>query len=151
MMLKRIPDGYAEILDTFGNPLLAGWGVNLVTFSLPFSLRYMEHIIRRATCHVKAQEHFLQAFENIKCEGLEEHVREYGGIYSARTKRGSNGQLSTHAFGIAIDLCPSQYPLGSDKRLPAEVISCFTKVGFFYGGDFNGRKDPMHFQLCTGY
>jgi hypothetical protein len=26
-----------------------------------------------------------------------------------------------------------------------------TVTGFFWGGSFKSRKDPMHFQLATGY
>lgn len=38
------------------------------------------------------------------------------------------------------------FPLGSKKRINQGVIDAFEKYGFFYGGDFVSRKDPMHFQ-----
>jgi len=58
---------------------------------------------------------------------------------------------STHSWGIAIDLEPDRYPLGCKERFPEEVVKVFRNHGFFYGGDFKDRKDPMHFQLVTGY
>lgn len=71
---------------------------------------------------------------------------------SAATAAGSRGSHpSTHAWGIAIDLEAERYPLGSAARMPDDVVAVFHKAGFFYGGDFLARKDPMHFQFCTRY
>ena len=56
-----------------------------------------------------------------------------------------------HPWGIAIDLESERYPLGSKARFPDAVVAVFRDAGFFYGGDFASRKDPMHFQFCKGY
>ena len=78
-------------------------------------------------------------------------MKNYGGIYAARSIRGQSSHPSTHSWGIAIDLEPEKYPLGSTSRFPDTVVKIFQDAGFFYGGDFKARKDPMHFQFCKGY
>jgi hypothetical protein len=74
---------------------------------------------------------------------------EYGGAFVQRTIRGSS-HPSLHSWGIAIDISPELYPLGSLSRMPDWFVAAFTGQGFFYGGDFGGRKDPQHFQFATG-
>jgi hypothetical protein len=46
---------------------------------------------------------------------------------------------------------PQKYPLGSLRRMPDDVVGIWRAAGFFYGGDFSGRKDPQHFQIAVGY
>lgn len=76
----------------------------------------------------------------------------FGGTYNFRLIRGSSTSVSTHGFGIAIDIDPSGNPLGYTKgRMPSWVVDLFKKRGWKWGGEYNGRKDFMHFQRCTGY
>ena len=48
---------------------------------------------------------------------------------------------------MAIDIKASKFPLGSEKRQDPALIAAFAANGLIWGGDFHGRKDPMHFQL----
>src|SRR5262249_23600906 len=107
--------------------------------------------VTRARCHKLAVDNFRKAFEDIRVAGLENQAKNYSGIYARRSIRGSESHPSTHSWGIAIDLEAEQYPLGRSRRLANEVVRIFREAGFFYGGDFLSRKDPMHFQLCKGY
>lgn len=72
------------------------------------------------------------------------------GTFNFRKIRGSRRAISTHAYGAAIDFDAEKFPLGSAARMPEWFVQCFTDVGFVYGGDFKGRKDPMHFQFARG-
>lgn len=70
-----------------------------------------------------------------------------GGGHCARhklhdIKRG----LSTHAWGISVDLNPTMYPYGSDKKLPKDCVQIFNKYGFIYGGVWR-TPDPMHLEF----
>jgi hypothetical protein len=56
-----------------------------------------------------------------------------------------------HAFGAAIDLNAAANPLGEQGSMDSRVIEVFEHFGFFWGGRFHGRPDPMHFQYATGY
>ena len=77
-------------------------------------------------------------------------IRNYSGAYNYRPIRGSS-RLSCHAFGAAIDFDAEHLPLGKNvpsSEMPQEVVDAFKAQGFFWGGDYTGRKDPMHFQIA---
>jgi hypothetical protein len=152
-MLTNIPNGLDEILATFGSVDVPGdfEARHIVMFDLPYPLVYDGRTVSRSRAHRLAVPHFVFAFEQIAALGLEDQCRNYGGIYNRRSVRGARSHLSTHSWGISIDLEPERFPLGSRDRFDPRIIQCFARAGFFYGGDFRSRKDPMHFQLCTGY
>jgi hypothetical protein len=153
-MLTKIPSGLAEVMAVFGDPNALDFETkHIVELVLPFSLFYEGKPVHRSRCHVKAKDHFLMALNGIHDAKLTDVVRNYGGITSIppRVKRTNSSDLSTHSWGIAIDIEPQTYTLGSSKRLPDDVVRIFRDAGFFYGGDFKKTKDPMHFQLCVGY
>ena len=52
---------------------------------------------------------------------------------------------SDHSWGLALDVEATDYPWGSKKRLPQWLVDIFIAHGFEYGGDWSGKKDPMHF------
>ena len=67
--------------------------------------------------------------------------------YSNRPIRGRNTP-SNHSWGLAIDINAQDFPLGSSKRLPQWIVDLFADMHFEYGGDWSGRKDPMHFEFA---
>ena len=151
-MLTAIPVGLDEILDTFGDPGDPGFEAeHILLFSLPYPLMYNWQSVTQSRCHRLVVENFQAAFEAVRDAGFEDQVKHYGGIYAKRSIRGRTAFPSTHSWGIAIDLEPEKYPLGSAARFPDEIVAIFAQFGFFYGGDFKSRRDPMHFQLCRGY
>jgi len=151
-MILPAPHGLRDIIETFGDIGNKGFEAsNIVMFDLPYPLAYAGRRVFRSQAHKLAVPNFIQALMDIEHSGLASHVYNYGGIYAPRPQRAHPRFPSTHSWGIAIDVEPEKYPLGSTERLPEKVIECFTRAGFTYGGDFKGRKDPMHFQLCSGY
>lgn len=52
---------------------------------------------------------------------------------------------SDHSWGLAVDLEATDYPWGSRNRLPQWIVDVMIAHGFEYGGDWTGKKDPMHF------
>lgn len=150
-MLTHTPNGLDEIISTFGNLNIEDFEARyLVVFELPYPLRFAGKTVVRARCHRALVDNFRAAFLAVAAAGLEDEARDYGGIYARRNARGL-AKPSTHSWGIAIDIEPARYPLGSSKRLPDGVVQAFAAAGFVYGGDFRGRKDPMHFQFASGY
>jgi hypothetical protein len=69
--------------------------------------------------------------------------------FNWRVKTTGYGQ-SLHSYGIAIDINPSQNPYSFSGQLvtnmPRKFINIFKKYGFYWGGDWQGFKDPMHFE-----
>jgi len=149
-MLTETPKGKAGIIATFGTIGPGFEARNIVSFTLPYKLLYDGNPVTKSRCHKLIVDNFVAVFTDIKNAGLEDLAKNYGGIYNNRPIRGKTNP-STHSWGIAIDLEPSKYPLGSSKRFDARIIEIFRNHGFMYGGDFSKRKDPMHFQFATNY
>lgn len=146
--MLTIPNGLNEIVQVFGP--LSKVPSQLVTFVLPYPMLYGTTTVHRATCHKLAERSMFGALQSVRDAKLETMVLRFGGIYNNRVKQDGR-EPSTHAWGIAIDLEPERYPLGSDARFPKVIVDIFKHFGFIYGGDFEKRPDPMHFQLCSGY
>jgi len=74
----------------------------------------------------------------------------WGGCFNFRLKRGSN-ELSTHAWGIAVDINPHIAPFGGDPdKQPYFIVKAFERRGFEWGGRWS-YPDGQHFQACHGY
>ena len=71
--------------------------------------------------------------------------------YCYRDIRGKTGKLSNHSSGTAIDLNAPKHPLGKVGTFPAEQVPMIRalakKYGLFWGGDYQNRKDEMHFEI----
>lgn len=151
-MLNHTPAGLDEVISTFGSLDVPNFASRyIVPFELPYPLFYDGKKVLRARCHYLLCDNFIKAFSLLQRRNVDNFVQNYGGIYARRSIRNSPSHASTHSWGIAIDLEPHKYPLGSKERFPQEVVDTFKECGFFYGGDFNGRKDPMHFQFAAHY
>lgn len=68
------------------------------------------------------------------------------GCWAPRVQAGTT--LSSHAWGIAIDLNVQGNHYGAEPTMPPEVIETFTRHGFVWGGDWL-TPDGMHFELAV--
>lgn len=86
--------------------------------------------------------------------GLIHLVRNWSGSYCARFIRGSRHVLSNHAYGTAFDINYPWNRLGQPGARKGEVGSVRELVdlanasGFYWGGHYTRRKDPMHFEVA---
>lgn len=77
--------------------------------------------------------------------------------YAERQVRGGS-DLSNHASGTAVDLNAPRHPLGTAPEASFSASQITTIHGIIaitadvvrWGGDYTGRKDPMHFELNDG-
>jgi hypothetical protein len=163
------PDGFEAIIATFGDPrpLLTNGSLSpdneiiwerqtLARGQFPFPLALKRDdpsagVARSFQAHRRLVSVFEAVFAEIARVGLADAIHSYHGIYAFRPIRGINARLSLHAFGAAIDLNADTNPLGGDGDMNPDVVAVFKHFGFRWGGDFAGRKDPMHFQYATGY
>ena len=101
--------------------------------------------------HKLVAEVFVSVFADIQRAGLQQELTSFGGCFAFRAQR-TGTKLSSHAWGIAVDLNPESNAQGTAGNMNAEVAATFTKAGFTWGGDWQGHsRDPMHFQFCSGY
>ena len=95
--------------------------------------------------------------------GLIEYAKDLQATIYTRDTTGSPGNLSGHAFGVAIDVNPGKFPYGKggyaayqaaikNKKDPnynyARVVETFVQSGLFnWGGNYSGTKDAHHFSV----
>lgn len=159
-----VPNGLEGILATFGNiyqfiredgRLNPHWesghfGRAPLPFPIPISWDPSQSVTK-LYCHKKLIEIFPEVFAKIESKGLKSKIRTFGGCYNYRPKR-TSGKLSTHSWGIGVDLNPETNPQGKPGDMHPGIVEIFQDFGFKWGGDWSGKsKDPMHFQFCTGY
>ena len=83
--------------------------------------------------------------------------------YACRLMRGGT-RWSTHSWGAAIDTNTARNPFGQDywngrgadgqdhgRYLPDIYRNGYPGHRFYWGLNFSGTPDPMHFQYVTGY
>ena len=72
--------------------------------------------------------------------------------YCYRMVRGTTDKLSNHSSGTAIDLNATKHPLGKAGTFPAAKVPMIQalakKYGLKWGGDYQNRKDEMHFEVA---
>ena len=158
------PHGLDQIVATFGDifayttadhTLDLRWQsefLERVTLPFPMTLSWDHtHSVSAITCHKLLASTFTGVFARIQSSGLQNKITSFGGCFSFRTQR-TGTKLSTHAWGIAIDLNPETNQQGTIGNMDPGLIATFRATGFEWGGDWQGRsRDPMHFQFCTGY
>jgi hypothetical protein len=117
------------------------------TFDLHYAFADVK--IKRIRCHKLMVPVFTNVFDDLIRMKRTGKIKEYGGCYCFRQKRIGKA-LSTHSWGIAIDLNPNTNRLGMIGDIDMGVVKVFKDHGFVWGGDFE-LHDPMHFQYCSGY
>jgi hypothetical protein len=129
------------------------------TLPFPFPLAWdASQRLSRFSCHVKVAPAMTRIFANAAKHYGEKQFRalkldQYGGCYNYRKMRGSS-RLSTHAWGIAVDLDPVANGLrvaAPKARLSGEAYVPFWKIVEAEGAVSLGRhanRDWMHFQFA---
>jgi hypothetical protein len=149
-----------------GNPehvrILGGWDTsNLVSIDVPQLQRLGQ---RRVTVHRGAAKAVLRLLAAWELADLLPLLHTFNGSYAARFKR-QNGtlaervakcaklgeqSLSNHAWASALDFNAPELPLG--RALPPghpyeQLVPIANEAGWFWGGHFRIRPDPMHWEL----
>ena len=161
MTLSHVPQTLAEVKEVYGDPdpdgdfVLDGqWYENFTqVYRLPFPMSlYVPDgkPVNWMRCHKLVGEVIQDALEDVCNYGglsyLQEHSYDvFGGCFSFRKMVGGS-LLSTHSWGIAIDINPQLgLYLGEDNQ-PQFIKDAFEKRGFV-----NLERDTMHFMACACY
>ena len=155
--LQGIITVFGDIFDFIhsGGTLDPRWESEMLTrINLPFPLPLSwnpDLLVDQIRCHKLLAAVFMQVFAQIHERGLMGRVNSLGGCFSFRLQR-AGAKISTHAWGIAIDLNSASNAQGTAGTMDPALIEIFRGAGFIWGGDWLGkRRDPMHFQFCSGY
>ncbi len=162
-IMMKTPSNYSEMISLFGDirpyiredgTLDYRWEEKILDICyLPYPMRLswaMSQMVTKMRCHRLLTGTFRDIFAEISDANLTSKCNIFGGCYQYRSQRGSK-KLSTHAWAISIDIDPDHNPLGSIGVIEPMVIEIFEAHGFIWGGRFQERKDPMHFQHCLNY
>lgn len=104
--------------------------------------------------HKKGAEQLKALWAGWEREGLLHLVKTYSGAYNPRLIRGSETNLSMHAFGTAFDINVAWNKLGAVPALVGqqgqvrELVQLANELGFYWGGHFKNRPDGMHFEIA---
>jgi hypothetical protein len=124
----------------------------LTTITMPASLPLSwdnSKLVRNIRCHKKIARFLLQALNDVYSYPVVwETINDYGGCYNFRLQRKSTNSLSSHCWGIAIDLDVGDNPFGRTPIVHPKLVDIFETNGFVWGGNFKrGRIDGMHFEF----
>lgn len=107
--------------------------------------------LRKGYCSVLLLDYLSWYHNNI------EHLTQADtGGYAERDIRGSN-EVSNHASGTSADHRWNKHPLGKDNtHTEAQQKKIRAKIKTYngalrWGGDYKGRKDPMHVEINANY
>ena len=108
--------------------------------------------VHHIACNVDIQPLLSAALDSLYSRNLGNLLITFDGCLNIRPIRGTVGQPSAHSYGLALDLNAASNPLSATSGglyLHPEFVKCWTDAGFFWGGNFSGRKDPMHFSALN--
>lgn len=108
-------------------------------------------VLLNKNCAVAMQAAFDEIWD--KCSHDQHQVdatgaSDYAGCFNIRRIAGSNN-YSNHSWACAIDLSPATNGFNMKGTLSSIVVTAFKNQGFRWGGDYVGRRDPMHFEAVS--
>ena len=138
-----IPTSYSDLYRSFGDP-----------DDPNFQRDYLVQVTHRFggkdvtfACHRVMAPKLHNVWQKMSDLGKLDVIKTFDGCYNNRSVRGSAAK-SLHAWGLAIDINAADFPLGSTNRQDHDLTVAFESEGFWYGGDYHGRLDPMHYQYA---
>lgn len=165
--LEHVPNGLDEIKEYYGpdgmddamiyNPWYWGTLVSRVVLHQPMKLSWDNAETTAFYAHRIVVPSLSDALLEIQAR-IEEYAEylnltlTFGGCYCPRLKTDKSGP-STHAWAIAVDLCPELGRYGNKEdaaTYPRVIIEAFEKRGWIWGGRWT-VPDAMHFQAAKGY
>lgn len=142
--------------------ILDGWAVSEITYVRCEQL--VQFGRAQVSINYRAKDAFLGLWQAWEDEGLLDIIESWNGSYAPRYKRGrapglqpgvpipilyASPALSNHSWGTAFDinakLCPMGRPAPSSSGM-RQLEPIANEFGWFWGGRFKGRPDPMHYE-----
>lgn len=130
---------------------------NMVLVVPPWPMTYEGRSVRGVRIHRKCADSLKAVFDDIAAQVNHDWTKlppgavKFSGSFNPRPVRGSS-RPSCHAFGAALDMDAegnSMNYTGDKGTMSPIVIDAFKRQGWYWGGDFHSRQDPMHFQAAN--
>jgi hypothetical protein len=103
--------------------------------------------IKLIACHALIADDLTAVLTELRDAGLTHLVNTWDGCWCARHKTWDPARgLSSHCWGIAVDVNGRRFPYGSKDKQDARLIAAFARRGFEWGGAWP-EPDPMHFEF----
>jgi hypothetical protein len=105
-------------------------------------------LVGQATCHRDLLPQLVSALRELRDKGLDHliHPEQFEGCFSPRfISHNPQGNLSHHAWGMAVDLNADENAFGHRPSMDDRIVSVFEKWGFTWGGEWI-VPDGMHFE-----
>ena len=143
----------------YGDFRSPGWQeLNLIHLMPPFTMYYDKvPMVHGVLIHQKIAGALSAVFNEIwELSGHDQHkvdatgLSDWGGCFNIRNIAGSNN-WSNHSWACAVDISPSTngFTFTPGTTIAHPVIDAFKRQGALWGGDYSGRKDPMHFEFVS--
>jgi|GEM_PF-6864413 len=149
-------DTTAAKMAFYGDFRKKGWEeANLVNITPPFQMYYEKHPLSSIRVHRLCASAFQAVFNDVLTQcGHDQSkvdatgISDFGGCFNIRAIAGSDN-YSNHSWACAIDLSPDSNGFNMQSTLNTMVVDAFKSRGARWGGDYKGRKDPMHFEWVS--
>ena len=103
---------------------------------------------------IQIHKHFRPLLEGALTElfvmNLQNEIKSVDDDFQIRMIKGSTDVLSTHSWGVSIDMNASGNPVGAAAKWGKPFLEVMRRHKIFCGADWDGRKDPMHFSMVNG-
>lgn len=159
-MTTKLPK-QSECLKLFGNPNARGWlAKNTSHVAVPWAMHMGDIPIKSIVINKVAADSLTRVLAAIwaTCEKSQSKIHFAGcdcfsGSFAVRPIRGGHTP-SMHSYALAVDINAPANPLGADEghtmfKHDSVVTEAFKVEGWVWGGDWNGRRDAMHFQFAA--
>lgn len=134
--------------------ILDGWERdNILTVTVP-QFSKIAGAPKSGSCRINkhCSKQFLDLWAAWEKAGLLDRVLLWNGSFAPRFIRGSEKNLSNHAYGSAFDINAKYNQLGAQPALKGktgsvrELVTLAYSHGFSWGGWYKNRPDGMHFE-----
>jgi len=150
-----VPRGVREVVATFGEIKfrdVAGGNIEITNdWDTANIARAMLPVVGTQLVHIKLVPTFIKVFQEIEDRGLDKHIHQFGCWCPRHKMHDPKRSLSTHSWGIAVDINWSSNMPGTEGDMPPEIVEVFKRYGFEWGGDWHPVRDPMHYQYAKGF
>lgn len=103
--------------------------------------------------HKKIKHKIIDLFQAWDNENLLQHIKTINTTFEIRYIRGHNGIISSHAYGIAMDINEKWNPIGHIPKYKNEIgsvrelVPIANELGFYWGGHMK-RSEGAHFEFA---